>query len=69
MWWFGIKQRIGMGYRTRRKSEYLIVLQKQPRKAKGVWKSRNIPDVCAEAVTENNGHPHKKPIALQAKVN
>ena len=62
------KQRIGMGYRTRRTGEYLIVLQKQPRKAKGVWKSRNIPDVCPEAIGENNGHPHKKPIVLQTKL-
>ena len=62
------KRRIGMGYRTRRTGEYLIVLQKQPRKAKGVWKSRNIPDVCPEAISETNGHPHKKPIGLQAKL-
>ena len=27
------KQKIGMGYRTRRKSEYLVVIQKLPKKA------------------------------------
>ena len=34
-----------MGYRTRRKSEYCLVLQKVPLRAKGVWRSHNIPDV------------------------
>jgi len=31
------KDRMGMGYRTRRFSEYLIILQKPPKRAKGVW--------------------------------
>ena len=61
------KGKIGMGYRTRRQSEYLIVLQKQPRKAKGVWKVHNIPDVWLEKV-KRNGHTHKKPIALQGEL-
>ncbi len=42
------KGRIGMGYRTRRKSEYLVVLQKRPLRAKGVWSVHNIPDVHEE---------------------
>lgn len=58
------KGRIGMGYRTRRTSEHVIILQKQPRRAKGVWKTHNIPDVWYEKVTKN-GYAHKKPIALQ----
>ena len=33
------KMRIGMGYRTRRTSEYCLVLQKKPLRAKGVWKA------------------------------
>lgn len=61
------KERMGMGYRTRRRSEYLIVLQKQPRRAKGVWKIHNIPDVWLETV-ERNGHAHKKPVRLQEKL-
>ena len=62
------KMRIGMGYRTRRTSEYLVVLQKLPRKAKGVWKVHNIPDVIDEKIVDRNGHTHKKPIKLQERL-
>ena len=58
------KQRIGMGYRTRRASEYLIVLQKAPRKAKGVWKVHTIPDMWSEKVPGRRVHP--KPVGLQS---
>ena len=61
------KGRMGMGYRTRRRCEYLIILQKQPRRAKGVWKIHNIPDVWLETV-ERNGHAHKKPVRLQEEL-
>ena len=61
------KGKIGMGYRTRRRSEHLIILQKSPRKAKGVWKLHNIPDVWLERVTRN-GFTHKKPIGLQGEL-
>lgn len=61
------KDRMGMGYRTRRKSEYCVVLQKQPRKAKGVWKIHNIPDYWTEKVSYRE-HPHQKPIELQAEL-
>jgi len=46
------------------------VLQKQPRKAKGVWKIHTIPDTWLEKAAGNrgNGHPHKKPVALQAEL-
>ncbi|MCY4325150.1 MAG: site-specific DNA-methyltransferase, partial [Betaproteobacteria bacterium] len=40
------KGRLGMGYRTRRVSEHLVVLQKRPTRAKGVWKTHTIADVC-----------------------
>jgi len=59
------KCRIGMDYRTRRASEYCIILQKHPRKAKGVWKSHNIPDTWREKAQAGHGHPHVKPIRLQ----
>ena len=36
--------RFGTGYRTRRTSEYLIVLQKAPKRAKGTWTHHDIPD-------------------------
>lgn len=58
------KARIGMGYRTRRRSEYLIVLQKEPKRAKGCWTVHDIPDVWMEKVGRE--HPHCKPIQLQA---
>ena len=60
------KGRMGMGYRTRRCAEYLVVLQASPRRAKGVWKLHNIPDVWDEAVGNRNGHAHRKPTGLQS---
>ena len=61
------KGTFGMGYRTRRRAEYCIVLQKQPRKAKGVWKVHDIPDVVMEQVSQRD-HPHTKPSDLQGKL-
>ena len=62
------KRRMGMGYRTRRASEYLVVLQKFPRRAKGVWRLHNIKDVWAEPALNRNSHPHRKPVQLQARL-
>jgi len=61
------KQRMGMGYRTRRCSEYLVVLQKAPRRAKGVWKRHDIPDVWDERADRSRG-VHPKPIGLQERL-
>lgn len=61
------KGTFGMGYRTRRRAEYCVVLQKQPRKAKGVWKIHNIPDVIHEKVSKKD-HPHSKPVDLQGEL-
>lgn len=58
------KGKIGMGYRTRRRSEHLIVIQKQPIKSKGTWFRHNIPDVWPETILRKN-HPHAKPVGLQ----
>ena len=58
------KGTFGMGYRTRRRAEYCIILQKHPRRAKGVWKIHNIPDVVRESASQRE-HPHAKPVALQ----
>lgn len=60
------KQRIGMGYRTRRKSEYLVIIQKEPRHAKATWTIKNIPDVWDESVKKV--HPHSKPLELQKQL-
>jgi len=60
------KGRIGMGYRTRRSSEYLLVLQKTPIKSKGIWQIKNIPDVWTEKIdNKTKKHPHQKPLELQ----
>lgn len=61
------KGRMGMGYRTRRVSEYCVVLQKHPKRAKGVWRIHNIPDVWHEKV-KSTTHPHQKPVELQSKL-
>ena len=57
-----------MGYRTRRVGEYLVVLQKLPKKAKGVWKIHNIRDIWEEKIVYNGKHAHQKPINLQSKL-
>ena len=44
------KERMGMGYRTHRYSEHLVVLQKLPVRAKGVWRVHDIPDVWTEKI-------------------
>ncbi len=60
------KGKIGMGYRTRRKSEYLIIFQKAPIKAKSCWTDHTIPDVWEEKAEKI--HPHSKPIELQKRL-
>jgi site-specific DNA-methyltransferase (adenine-specific) len=61
------KDRLGMGYRTRRVGEYLLILQKPPKRAKGVWQRHDIPDVVTERV-ERIGNVHPKPVNLQARL-
>lgn len=60
------KEKMGMGYRTRRQAEYLVIIQKEPRKAKSTWFIHNIPDIWSEKVDKK--HPHSKPIQLQTKL-
>lgn len=60
------KDKMGMGYRSRRQSEYLIVLQKSPVKAKACWLDHSIPDVYKEKTKKV--HPHSKPIELQKRL-
>jgi site-specific DNA-methyltransferase (adenine-specific) len=61
------KQRMGMGYRSRRHSEHLVIFQKLPVRAKGVWCVHDIPDVWSEKITDKN-HTHAKPIRLQERL-
>ena len=58
------KERMGMGYRTRHISEYLVVIQKPPCRAKATWKNHSIKDIWDEKITTKN-HTHSKPIELQ----
>jgi site-specific DNA-methyltransferase (adenine-specific) len=60
------KQRMGMGYRTRRMSEYCLVVQKAPLRAKGVWLVHDIPDVMEERLQSK--FTHAKPVHLQARL-
>ena len=63
------KGRMGMGYRTRRYSEYLVIFQKLPVRAKGVWLSHDIPDVWSEKIENGDkNHPHAKPVELQKRL-
>ena len=58
------KGKMGMGYRTRRYAEYLVIAQKLPKRAKGVWRRHNIPDVWTEIADDH--YAHAKPVFLQA---
>ena len=61
------KGTFGLGYRTRRRGEYCVIMQKHPRRAKGVWQSHSIPDVYKERALRAD-HPHAKPVALQGEL-
>lgn len=63
------KQRMGMGYRSRRFSEHLLVLQKSPVRAKGIWIIHDIPDVWNEKIENGDkNHTHSKPVKLQERL-
>jgi len=55
--------RIGMGKRSRRRGDYLLVLQKPPIKAGATWRDHGIPSRWSEKV-DRKLHPHIKPIGL-----
>jgi site-specific DNA-methyltransferase (adenine-specific) len=61
------KCRIGMGYRSRTQTEFLLILQKPPKRAKGIWTKHDIPDSWPEH-SDRSGHPHAKPIQLQTEL-
>ena len=63
------KDRMGMGYRSRRFSEHLLILQKPPVRAKGIWIVHNIPDVWKEKIENGDrNHTHAKPVKLQEQL-
>jgi site-specific DNA-methyltransferase (adenine-specific) len=55
--------RLGQGYRSRRRGDYLLVLQKPPLRAKATWRDHAIPNRWPEKV-DRGLHPHVKPIGL-----
>lgn len=61
------KLRPGMGRRARCRSEYLIVCQKQPVRAKGVWTDHGIDDSWPESA-DRSIHPHAKPHVLTERL-
>ena len=61
------KERFGMGYRSRHSCEYLLVVQKPPRRARGVWLDRSIRDVWRETAVRR-AHPHAKPVGLLSRL-
>jgi site-specific DNA-methyltransferase (adenine-specific) len=60
-------ERIGQGYRSRRRGDYLLVLQKEPLKAKATWRDHGIPNRWIEKV-DRKLHPHIKPIGLISRL-
>jgi site-specific DNA-methyltransferase (adenine-specific) len=59
------KMQIGMGYRSRRSCEYLLVKQKPP-KGVGLWSDRSIRDMWHEAPSSD--FPHAKPLELTRRL-
>ena len=59
--------RPGMGKRSRRRGDYLVVLQKPPIRAGSTWRDHAIPSRWSEKV-DRSIHPHVKPIALIARL-
>jgi site-specific DNA-methyltransferase (adenine-specific) len=55
--------RMGNGYRSRRRGDYLAVLQKPPLAAKRTWRDHGIPNRWVEKV-DRKEHPHIKPVGL-----
>ena len=55
--------RFGMGYRSRRCGDYLLILQKPPIRAKATWHDHGIRDRWVEKV-DTRIHPHIKPAGL-----
>lgn len=57
------KGRIGMGSRARCQTEYVVVAQKKPKRARDIWTDRRLPDSWTEQ-SDRSLHPHAKPYRL-----
>lgn len=58
------KNKMGLGQRSRSSAEFVIVLQKKPKRVKGCWSRRDIRSVWEEKVNAKS-HTHAKPMELQ----
>ena len=58
--------RLGMGKRSRRRGDYVLILQKPPISAR-TWKDHGIPNRWAEKVARTE-HPHVKPFELTRRL-
>ena len=61
------KLRPGMGRRARCVSEYAVIVQKNPIRAKGIWTDRAIWD-CWPEMADRGRHPHAKPHLLMERL-
>src|SRR5262249_37858519 len=59
--------RIGMGYRSRYRGDFLLVMQRPPIKARATWHDPGIPDRWVERV-DRKLHPHAKPVELTSRL-
>lgn len=64
------KEAFGMGSRSRRTNEYLLVYQKHPKTTKN-WMDKSIRDTWREKISEPRNkklHPHRKPHGLTTRL-
>ena len=61
------KMRIGMGRRTRYRIEAIVVIQKGPCRAKGIWTDHSIDDLWQEKA-DRERHAHAKPVELTKRL-
>lgn len=61
------KMRPGMGRRARCQTEYLVIAQKHPVRAQGVWTDHAISDSWSEH-HDRGVHPHCKPFRLTERI-
>lgn len=61
------KMSIGMGRRLRCVTEYLVIAQREPQIAKGVWTDHRISDCWYEG-RDPGRHPHAKPHVLMDRL-
>lgn len=61
------KMRPGMGRRLRCVTEYLVILQKEPTRAKGCWDDHGIRDAWSES-SDRRIHAHAKPYVLTERL-